>query len=409
MAGRPDEEPIDIDFYAQQDGATKKKISYFYDASIGSYYYGRGHCMKPHRVKMVHALVMKYQMYKNLTVMKPPLYPVGELTRFHSDDYISFLRNVTTDNMHQYKKQLRRFNMVYDCPVFDGLIDFCQLYTSGSIAGASRLNTGLADISINWAGGLHHAKKNEASGFCYVNDCVLGILELLKVYKRVLYIDIDIHHGDGVEEAFYGTNRVMTCSFHKFGQFFPGTGALDDTGVGAGKGYSVNVPFHEGITDLRFFSMFKSVIGKINERFRPEAICLQCGADSLVGDKIGCFNLTLNGHAACVDYIRRLNVPLLVLGGGGYTMRNVARCWAFETAVLTGRNVDNAMPHNDYFEYYGPDYLLHIRQSNMVRRAAVCLYEMCVANWGVGGTGGETSVKDLALIFVIVLFTRIHL
>jgi histone deacetylase 1/2 len=88
------------------------------------------------------------------------------------------------------------------------------------------LNRGLCDIAINWAGGLHHAKKMEASGFCYVNDIVLGILELLRYYARVLYIDIDVHHGDGVEEAFYTTDRVMTVSFHKYGEFFPGTGEL---------------------------------------------------------------------------------------------------------------------------------------------------------------------------------------
>lgn len=92
--------------------------------------------------------------------------------------------------------------------------------------GAARLNRGLCDIAINWAGGLHHAKKSEASGFCYVNDIVLGILELLRYYARVLYIDIDVHHGDGVEEAFYTTDRVMTVSFHKYGEFFPGTGEL---------------------------------------------------------------------------------------------------------------------------------------------------------------------------------------
>ena len=96
--------------------------------------------------------------------------------------------------------------------------------SGGSIDAAMRLNHGLTDIAINWAGGLHHAKKSEASGFCYVNDIVLAILELLKFHARVLYIDIDIHHGDGVEEAFYTTDRVMTVSFHKFGEFFPGTG-----------------------------------------------------------------------------------------------------------------------------------------------------------------------------------------
>ena len=117
-------------------------------------------------------------------------------------------------------------NVGEDCPVFDGLYEFCQLSAGGSVAGAVKLNKEATDIAINWAGGLHHAKKSEASGFCYVNDIVLAILELLKYHLRVLYIDIDIHHGDGVEEAFYTTDRVMTVSFHKYGEYFPGTGDL---------------------------------------------------------------------------------------------------------------------------------------------------------------------------------------
>lgn len=95
-----------------------------------------------------------------------------------------------------------------------------------------KLNKQASEICINWGGGLHHAKKSEASGFCYVNDIVLGILELLKYHQRVLYIDIDVHHGDGVEEAFYTTDRVMTVSFHKYGEYFPGTGDLRDIGAG---------------------------------------------------------------------------------------------------------------------------------------------------------------------------------
>jgi histone deacetylase 1/2 len=129
--------------------------------------------------------------------------------------------------------------------------------------------SGQSDIAINWAGGLHHAKKHEASGFCYVNDCVLGILELLKQYERVLYVDIDCHHGDGVEEAFYTTNRVMTASFHKFGDYFPGTGALEDIGAGPGKYYSVNFPLKEGVNDFTFELAFKPVMNKIFEMFKP--------------------------------------------------------------------------------------------------------------------------------------------
>ena len=134
---------------------------------------------------------------------------VRACVQFHSDDYIEFLRLINPENQHEHVRNLKRFNISVgdDCPVFDGLFNFCQLYTGGSVGGAVRLNHGHNDHVINWAGGLHHAKKCEASGFCYVNDIVLAILELLKYHQRVLYIDIDVHHGDGVEEAFYCTDR----------------------------------------------------------------------------------------------------------------------------------------------------------------------------------------------------------
>jgi histone deacetylase 1/2 len=127
------------------------------------------------------------------------------------------------------------------------------------VAGAIKLNNGDCDAAVNWAGGLHHAKRGEASGFCYVNDIVLAILELLKYHHRVLYIDIDVHHGDGVEEAFYTTDRVMTVSFHKFGEFFPGTGDLRDVGHSKGKYYAINVPLKDGIDDDSYQSIFEPV------------------------------------------------------------------------------------------------------------------------------------------------------
>lgn len=207
-------------------------------------------------------------------------------------------------------------------------------------------------------------KKMEASGFCYVNDIVLAILELLKYHPRVLYIDIDIHHGDGVEEAFYTTDRVMTVSFHKYGDFFPGTGDIKDVGAKAGKYYSVNVPLQEGIDDASYEQVFKPVMEKVMEMYRPTAVVLQCGADSLTGDRLGCFNLTLEGHASCVEFMKSFNVPLLVLGGGGYTVRNVARCWTYETSVLVNSPIPNELPYNDFFEYFSPDFKLHLSPSS---------------------------------------------
>jgi histone deacetylase 1/2 len=323
------------------------------------------HPMKPHRVRMTHNLVVNYGLYRRMEVFRPRHVSPTAMTRFHSDDYINFLRVITPDNMQDYIRQLQRFNVGEDCPVFDGLFEFCQLYTSGSIGGAVRLNDNQADAVINWAGGLHHAKKAEASGFCYVNDCVLAILELLKKHQRVLYIDIDIHHGDGVEEAFYCTNRVMTVSFHKFGEYFPGTGDVLDTGYSQGKNYAINFPLNDGMDDESYKKIFRPVIGKVMEVFAPGAVVLQCGADSLSGDRLGCFNLSLKGHADCVEFVKGFNVPTLLLGGGGYTLRNVPRCWTYETAVMLGEDVKDELPYNDYFEYFGPDHRLHLPVSNM--------------------------------------------
>lgn len=345
--------------------SSKKKISYFYDPEVGNFYYGQGHPMKPHRMRMTHNLLLHYGLYKEMEVFRPELANAEDMTQFHSDEYIEFLRMITPDNQHEHLRQLKRFNVAEDCPVFDGLFNFTQIYTGGSIGGAVRLNHKLADTVINWAGGLHHAKKAEASGFCYVNDIVLSILELLKVHNRVLYIDIDIHHGDGVEEAFYTTDRVMTASFHKFGEYFPGTGHLQDVGQHRGKYYSVNVPLKDGIDDETYERLFKPIMQKVMEVFSPDAIVFQSGADSLSGDRLGCFNLSIRGHAECLKYMSTFNIPLLVLGGGGYTIRNVARCWTYETGCLLGCDLEDVMPANEYSEYFGPTNTLHITPSNM--------------------------------------------
>lgn len=161
----------------------KRKVSYFYDPEVGNYYYGQGHPMKPHRIRMTHALLAHYGLLQHMHVLKPNPAREKDLCRFHADDYVSFLKSITPETQQDQLRQLKRFNVGEDCPVFDGLYPFCQTYAGGSVGGAVKLNHGHCDIAINWAGGLHHAKKCEASGFCYVNDIVLAILELLKVHE----------------------------------------------------------------------------------------------------------------------------------------------------------------------------------------------------------------------------------
>ncbi len=254
---------------------------------------------------------------------------------------------------------MRVFNFGDDCPVFDGLYNYCTLYTGATLSAARNLTSDQSSIAINWSGGLHHAKKSEASGFCYVNDIVLAILELLRVHQRVLYVDIDVHHGDGVEQAFASTDRVLTLSYHKFDpkSFFPGTGDWTDNGpknsANPGAHHSLNVPLNDGIDDHQYIYLFETITGAAIDRFNPSAIVLQCGADSLGGDRLGKFNLNIKAHGTCIEFVKRAQRPLLILGGGGYTARNVARVWCHETSLCVGAELNDELPaHIPYLQAF---------------------------------------------------------
>ncbi|CAE6459003.1 unnamed protein product [Rhizoctonia solani] len=335
----------DVQVISPSEHGSKRRVSYYYDSDVGLYSYGGAHPMKPYRMRMTHHLVAAYDMLQRMDVFRPRRASQLDMTRFHTDEYIDFLGKVSPETAEELTGNGTRFLVGEDNPAWDGLFEFCSISAGGSISAAQRLNSGAADIAINWAGGLHHAKKREASGFCYVNDIVLGILELLRQFPRVLYIDIDCHHGDGVEEAFYTTDRVFTCSIHKQVNFFPGTGDVHDRGYGPGKGYTANIPLMNGISDEQYASVFQPVIRHIIEWYRPGAIILQCGADSLSGDKLGVFNLS----------------------GGGYTTKNVARAWTYETACALGieHEIPRMLPYTDHLEWYGPRYRLDVESSNM--------------------------------------------
>ncbi|KAI0355088.1 hypothetical protein OH77DRAFT_1480422 [Trametes cingulata] len=329
-------------------------VSYYFPKGVGAQHYGERHPMKPHRLTLTNALVLGYGLDKQIhNIYNPRPATQAELEAYHDHDYIEFLSRVTPQNQAEMKQMIDTFNCVEDCPIFADMYEFCRMYAGASLAAARKLCAGTTDIAINWSGGLHHAKKAEASGFCYVNDIVLAILELLRYHPRVLYIDIDIHHGDGVEFAFYHTNRVMTVSFHKYtGDFFPGTGKLDDNGTGLGKHFCLNVPLKDGIDDDMYLTIFKTVIEDTVTAFRPTAIVLQCGADSLGCDRLGAFNLSIAAHGECVNFVRKFNVPLLVLGGGGYTIKNVSRCWTYETSVLVGASIPDELPVTIYDSFF---------------------------------------------------------
>lgn len=290
----------------------------------------------------------------------------GGVDDSNADDVMNTLDGyyrVTPDTTSKF--DCPQYNIGDDCPIFDGLYSYCSLYAGASVDAARKICNQESEIAINWSGGLHHAKKSSASGFCYINDIVLAILQLLRVHPRVLYIDIDVHHGDGVEQAFWSSDRVMTLSFHKYDRdnFFPGTGPITSTGpkhsLDPGAHHSLNVPLNDGIDDQDYSWLFREIVEPCVSAFRPTVIVLQCGADSLGCDRLGCFNLNIPAHGSCVTFVKSLGIPLLVLGGGGYTPRNVARLWTYETSVCIGANLNPQLPqHTPDVKAFAPDMTL---------------------------------------------------
>lgn len=309
------------------------RIAYLYDELIGLHSYGNDHPMNPIRISMAHSLVKSLGFDKHMDIYIPT---IMDMT-YHSQQYIDSLGDYGT----------------VDCPVFENIKEFSIKYASASINGAMLINSGEYDCAINWAGGLHHAHKNEASGFCFTNDIVMAILELLKIHEKVMYLDIDVHHGDGVEEAFYDNDRVLTCSLHKYGDgYFPDTGSLIISDKKA-----INIPLQNGIEDASYKYIYEPIIMAAVRKFKPNVIVFQSGADSLGEDRLGVFNLSIKGHANCLKFVKELGIPLLVLGGGGYTIRNVSRCWAYETGVLCGEKVPKNIPMDDpFYGHFGPKY-----------------------------------------------------
>ncbi|CAH8267859.1 unnamed protein product [Arabidopsis lyrata] len=326
----------------------KRRVSYFFEPEIGQ-------PTDPFPSHMAHKLVLTYGLDRHMEISRPYLAGVFDFTQFHSPEYIQFLASLTPMNLKDPSVSLNKsrffdldVNRHTNSTIFNGLFDYCRASAGGSLSAAVKLNRREADIAINWAGGMHRAKRDRASGFSFVNDVVLAIAELLKVFKRVLYIDIGFRHGDAVEEAFYNTDRVMTVSFHTYTDTpFPRDGDRREL-------YSLKAPLKNGLKDKSLRNLFRPVINKAMQVYQPEVVVLQCGADSLAGDFT--FNLKVKGHGACLEYIRSFNVPLMVLGGGGSTFRHVARCWCYETAIAVGvgEQLEEELKVNEF--HYKPNF-----------------------------------------------------
>ncbi|MBI4635229.1 MAG: acetoin utilization protein AcuC [Candidatus Rokubacteria bacterium] len=232
-----------------------------------------------------------------------------------------------------------------DNPVFPGVWSAARLVAGGSLRAAQLIAGGEVERAFHFAGGLHHAMPARASGFCYVNDAVLAIQHLRARGLRVAYVDIDAHHGDGVQWAFYGDPSVLTISTHERGDYlFPGTGFVEETGTGAGVGYAVNLPLEPYTDSEVYLPAFEAVVPPLLEAFRPDVVVAQLGIDSHLTDPLTHLALDIQGFARAVARIAALAPRLLALGGGGYDLQNVARAWTAAWAVLNGVELPPDLP-----------------------------------------------------------------
>jgi acetoin utilization protein AcuC len=319
--------------------------AFIYDDRFHGYDLGPQHPLKPRRLALTRELCAAYGMLQPdvCAVVAPELAPLESILAVHSADYVEVIRRLGEGAV---VPEMGRYGFgPGDNPPFPGMWEASRLYTGGSLAAADWVLSGRGRCAFNVAGGLHHAMRDRASGFCTVNDPAVAIHWLLQRCDRVAYIDIDAHHGDGVQELFYDDPRVLTISYHETGEtLFPQTGFPAETGAGKGMGFAVNVPLFPGTDDALYLWAFQEIVPPLLEKFRPDIIVAQLGCDSHFQDPLSHLSLSLGGYRELVRVIDSLCSRWVALGGGGYNLDTVPRAWTIAHSVITEQDLPDAIP-----------------------------------------------------------------
>jgi acetoin utilization protein AcuC len=321
------------------------KTALIYSSDFSRFSYGEEHPFKVHRYRLAYELISAYGLIAPPATLISEYRPVVEndLLGFHAADYLARLKEFS--NSPEPRADFRYGLGDAENPVFQGLYDWACLGTAGTVEAARLVSEEGFAIAFNLAGGWHHAHRGKASGFSYLNDAVVAINKLLAQGKRVVYLDIDAHHGDGVQEAFYDTDRVLTISLHESGvYFFPGTGFEDETGTGKGEGFSVNVPFLAHTDDALFMKAFDEVAFPLIAAYDPDVLFTQLGADTFRTDPLTRLEITTQSYSYVLRKLKALQIPWVAVGGGGYDTVNVARAWTIAWAIMNGVELPPRLP-----------------------------------------------------------------
>ena len=321
------------------------RTALIYSPLFGNFNYGDDHPFKLQRNHLAYDLMAAYGLLElpQMEIRGCRAASDELLLSFHDPAYIARLKEFSTSDVPRADF---RFGLGdADCPVFKGLYECAALGAGATFEAVRLVEEEQFNIAFNLTGGWHHAHRAKASGFSYLNDAVIAINWLVARGRRVLYLDLDAHHGDGVQEAYYDTDQVLTISLHESGiYFYPGTGFEDEIGEGRGRGYSVNVPLLAHADDAIYLKAFDEVAYPLIAGFNPDIIVTQIGVDTFRTDPLTNLEITTHSYCEILTKIKRLKIPWVALGGGGYDLMNTARAWTLAWAIMNNVELNPRLP-----------------------------------------------------------------
>ena len=347
------------------------RTTLLYSERLLDYNLGPFHPLRPVRVKLTHDLIQSKGLLDEdeVKITLPRVASEEEILLFHEKEYVRLVQ--------KYSERGSGLLDAGDTPAFKGCFEATNLVVGASVEACDKIMSGKFSHAFNPSGGLHHAHPERASGFCIFNDPAISVNYLKTKYKirRLVYMDIDAHHGDGVMYGYYSDPSLLDIDFHENGKYiFPGTGFPDEIGEKEAKGLKLNIPLLPGTGDEAYLKAFHKIVPDIIRRFRPEIILVQCGADGHADDRLAHLRLTTNTYEEVVSEMHNLAHELcegrfLLFGGGGYTLANVPRVWTVAFATLAGKKLDNEIPERwsrEFRELTGedPPSALHDRPTN---------------------------------------------
>ncbi|MBO3745755.1 acetoin utilization protein AcuC [Streptosporangiaceae bacterium NEAU-GS5] len=324
-------------------------VRVIWDDALTSYDFGRGHPLAPIRVELTMALARAFGVLDEVEVVGCAPATDEDLALVHKRDYVDAVKRVSVSGRPDFAYGLG----TTDNPAFKGVHEASALVAGATLAAAQAVWSGASQHAVNVAGGLHHAMAANASGFCVYNDPAMAIAWMLaQGAKKIAYVDVDVHHGDGVQALFYDDPRVLTISLHESPRtLFPGTGFAEETGA---EGSAVNVALPAGCGDTGWLRAFHAVVPPLLREFSPDILVTQHGCDSHALDPLANLMLSLDGQRTAYAALHALAHETaqggrwLATGGGGYELVQVVpRAWTHLLAEAAGHPIDPATPTPD--------------------------------------------------------------